>query len=106
MNERLFDYDPASGMTTWFSYDEENDRMLFRYEEDVQETLDYNKSSQADGFDKRSDVWHAAKIPNTILMEWMTKHGVRYWDPNHKDGVRRLLNSDEYRYLRVNHFII
>lgn len=106
VSERLFDHDPISGMTTWHSYDEETDTTFFRYEQDTSAILDHNKEMQAEGFDKRSDMWHAAKIPNVIIMEWLTKHGVRFWDKNHTEGVKRLLNSDEYRHLRTNHFII
>lgn len=107
MSERLFDHDPLTGMTTWFSSDEENGgTWRFRYEQDTSSLLDRNKEAQAEGFDKRDEMWHAASVPNVVLMEWVTKHGVRYWDPNHREGVKRLLNSDEYRHLRVKHFII
>lgn len=106
VSERLLDYDPLSGAKQWFSYDEDTDTMRIRYEEDVSATLDYNKSKQAESFDKRDDVWHAAKIPNTVIMKWKLEHGVELWNPDHKEGVRRLLNSDEYRYLRVHNFIM
>lgn len=107
MGERLFDFDPTTGMKTWFSSSEEDGgTWQFRYEQDTSPILDQNKEAQAEGFDKRSEMWHAARIPNVVLMEWMTKHGVRYWDKNHADGVKRLLNSDEYRHLRVKNFII
>lgn len=107
MTERLFDYDAHTGTKTWFSSDDEDGgTWRFRYEQDVSPILDRNKEAQSESFDKRSEMWHAASIPNVVLMEWMTKHGVRYWDPNHREGVRRLLNSDEYRHLRVKNFII
>lgn len=107
MSERLFDHDPDTGMKTWFSSSDDNQgTWQFRYEQDCNPILDENKSTQADGFDKRSDFWHAAKIPNVIIMEWMTKHGVNLYDKNHAAGVRRLLNDPDYRYLRVQHFII
>ena len=106
-NERIFDFDPETGLKTWFSANEEDGgTWQFRYEQDASPILDMNKESQAEGFDKRSDMWHAAKIPAVVLMEWLTKHGVRYWDKNHSAGVKRLLNSDEYRHLRVRHFIL
>lgn len=107
MSERLFDFNPATGMKTWFSSsDEDGGTWRFRYEQDASSILDANKESQADGFDKRDDMWHAAKIPCVVLMEWLTKHGVKYWDKNHAPGVKRLLNSDEYRHLRVKNFIL
>lgn len=107
MSERLLDFDPLTGTKTYFSSsDEEGGTWRLRYEQDASPILDRNKESQSESFDKRSEMWHAASIPNVVLMEWMTKHGVRYWDRNHADGVKRLLNSDEYRHLRVRHFII
>lgn len=105
-DELLLDYDPISGMKEWISTDEDTGETFIRYEQDVSPILDYNKEMQADGFDKRSEMWHAAKVPNVVAMEWLTKYGVQMWNPAHKDGVRKLLNSNEYRYLRVNHFIM
>lgn len=105
-DELLLDHDPISGMTEWISTDEETGETFIRYEQDVSPILDYNKEMQAESFDKRSDMWHAAKVPNVVAMEWLTKYGVQMWNPAHKDGVRKLLNSNEYRYLRVNHFIL
>lgn len=105
-DELLLDHDPISGMTEWISADEETGETFIRYEQDVSPILDYNKEMQAESFDKRSDMWHAAKVPNVVAMEWLTKYGVQMWNPAHKDGVRKLLNSSEYRYLRVRHFII
>ena len=107
MTERLFDYDPDTGLKTYFEYSDENQgTWKFRYEQDASSILDANKESQAEGWDKSADFWHAAKIPAIVIMEWITKHGVNLYDKNHAAGVRRLLNSDEYRYLRVNRFII
>lgn len=107
MSERLLDYDPLTGVKTWFSSsDEDGGTWNLRYEQDASPILDRNKEMQAESFDKRSEMWHAASVPNVVLMEWLVKHGVRYWDKNHAPAVKRLLNSDEYRYLRVRHFMM
>ena len=105
-DEKLQSYDPLTGMREWFSSDDEGDTWHVRYEQDVSPLLDANKEAQNESWDKRDDLWHAASIPNVVLMEWITKHGIEYFNPNHKEGVKRLLNSDEYRYLRVRNFII
>ena len=104
-DERLLDHCEITGEKQWFSTDEDGNSFV-RYEQDVTGTLDYNKEQQANGFDKRADEWHAAKIPNVIMYEWMNKFGVEFWNPAHQDGVRKLLNHPDYRYLRVNSFII
>lgn len=106
-DERLFDYDPATGMKTWFSSsDEDGGTWRFRREQDATPILDANKEAQSESWDKRSDMWHAAHIPTIVMYEWMEKHGVEFWNPNHKEGVKRLLNHPDYRYLRVREFII
>lgn len=105
----LLDHDPNTGLRKWMGYDRDTDSILVSYDQDQaaqQVILDRNKSSQADGFDKRSDMWHAAHIPVGVMYEWLTKYGVDAWNPQHIDGVKRLLNSPDYRYLRVNHFIM
>ena len=106
MMERVLSHDDASGLTTWFSASEDGDTWNLRYEQDVSPVLDYNKEQQSESFDKRAEMWHAAKVPTVVMMEWMTKYGVELWNPDHKEGVRRLLNHPDYRYLRVNHFIV
>lgn len=106
-DERLFDYDPTTGVRTWFSSsDEDGGTWRFRREQDVSPILDANKEAQSEDWDKRSDMWHAAHIPTLVMYEWATKHGVEMWNPEHKDGVKRLLNDPEYRYLRVRNFIL
>lgn len=105
----LIDADPATGLRKWLGYDAESDSVLVSYEQDraaQAAILDANKSAQADGFDRRSDFWHAARIPIGVMYEWKVKHGVDAWDPAHKPAVMRLLNDPDYRYLRVRHFIL
>lgn len=100
-DERLLDFNPHTGLKTWFSSDDEDGgRWHVRYEQDAAPILDRNKAAQAERQDTKSEMWHAASVPNVVLMEWAVKHGVRAWDKNHADGVKRLLNSNEYRHLR------
>lgn len=105
----LIDYNPATGLQKWMDYDPDTDEVLVSYKQDdaaIQAILDRNKEAQADAFDRSSDMWHAAHIPAIVMFEWLTKYGVDAWNPAHRDGVKRLLNDPEYRYLRVNHFIM
>ena len=104
-DELLLDYDALTGMREWISTDTDGNSFI-RYEQDVSPILDANKASQAEGFDKRSNMWHAANIPAGTIVEWMEKYGVNFYNPDHKPAVMRLLNDIDYRYLRVKHFII
>lgn len=99
-NELLLGWDKASGLKEWISTDEQTGESFIRYEQDVQALLDDNRRASNEGLDKRSDMWHVASVPNVILMKWLTEHGVDFWNPDHKDGVRKLLNSYEYSYLK------
>jgi hypothetical protein len=105
-DELLLDFDPMSGMKEWISTDEDTGQIRVRYEQDISATLDDNRTAEAEGFDRRSDFWHAAKIPNIVIMEWAVKHGVQFWNPAHQDGVKRLLNDPEYKHLRRARFQI
>lgn len=109
-NWELIDYCPDTGLKKFIGdHPDDKDGVLVRYEQDaksIEAIIDRNKASQAEGWDKTSDLWHAAHIPIGIMYEWITKHGVNAWDPAHRDGVIRLLNDDEYRWLRVNKFMI
>lgn len=99
-DELLLSHDWASGLKEWISTDETTGESFIRYEQDVSAHIDDNKSAQTNGFDRKADMWHVASIPNIVLLEWITKHGVDFFNPNHKDGVRRLLNSNEYSHLK------
>ena len=105
-DERVFDHDQTTGLTTYFSVDNETGDWWFRYAQDVSKALDQNKAAQNESFDKRNDLWHAAHIPDVVILEWRSKYGIDLFDRNHAKGVERLLNSNEYRYLRVKNFII
>jgi hypothetical protein len=81
-----------------------DDQVVLRTTYDNQAVIDQNKRLEGHGMGKELRL--AASIPPGVQFEWLTKYGVRFWDPNHKKKVRELLNSSEYRYLRINHFIM
>lgn len=109
-NWELIDFNADTGLRKYIGdHPDDPDGVLIKYEQDpiaLKAILDANKRSQNEGFDKRSNMWHAAHIPIGIMYEWKVKHGVDAWDRNHQAGVRRLLNSDEYRWLRVKNFVL
>jgi hypothetical protein len=99
--------DPGKLKKTWFEYDEASDTAVVTTEYDVEPILDRNKALASAGrehYASDKDMWHAAEIPVGIILEWQVKHGVDLFDPDHWDGVKRLLNSNEYAYLRTGHF--
>ena len=104
-DERLLDYCAASGMKQWFSTDEDGNSFV-RYEQDINGVLDFCKRQQNEELDRKALLRHAGFIPDIIAMKWMTEHGVNYLNPDHQDGVKRLLNDSDYRFIRSNTFTI
>lgn len=78
-----------------------------RYEQDVTKILDANRKLQNDASGRMGDgLEKVAHIPTYIIYEWITKHGINLYNPDHQDGVQRLLNSSDYRWLKVRDIII
>lgn len=99
---QLIDDGSFNGLRKWIRSSEEDEGTVqVAYDQiNLKEYLDDNKRAQNDSFDRKAEMWHAASIPPIVLMEWLIKHGVKAWDPNHADGVKRLLNSSDYAYLK------
>ncbi len=104
MTRRLLDFDSETGIRTYHHYDEATNKAAIETVQDVSPILETNKEQQTQGFDKRSDLWHAATIPAVVQLEWMTKYGVDLYNKDHFPAVKRLLNSSEYSHLRRNEF--
>jgi len=106
----LVDYNPHTGVRKWIAADQhEEDSVLVRTEYDpahTQAILDQNKAMAADATGRMGDMALAARIPVQVMYEWLHKFGVNAWNPTHADGVKRLLNSPDYRYLKVRNIII
>ena len=70
---------------------------------DVEANLERNKAlySSNDGYSPSRELRRAASIPMSIVEKWRNELGVDVFNPDHRDAVRRLLNSSEYLYLRT-----
>lgn len=106
MKEFLLDRDPLTGVSQYFGVDNDGQEYLIDRVDRAatQAVIERNKAIEGAGMGKEMRL--AASIPIQVQFEWIDKYGVNMHNPNHKEGVRRLLNSNEYRYLRVNHFIM
>jgi len=102
----MIDHNPATGVTKYIAADDTGDGVLVRTEFRDQGLIERNKSLQNDDFDRRSDMWHAASIPTSVMYEWLTRFGVNAWNPAHADAVKKLLNSSDYRWCKVKHIIL
>ena len=95
-------HDDFAGLT--HTYDQvDKDRFVIKTGGDVQPVLDANKqdANHASNWSPSRDLKHVARIPQEIYMIWLHCHGVDALNPDHAPAVRKLLNSNEYLYLRT-----
>jgi len=99
----LVDDGSFNGLRKWMrASDDDHGTVQVAYDQiNLQAFLDDNKRAQNSGeLDRKGEFWHAAKIPPIIEIEWRTKYGIDLTNPNHAQGVKRLLNSSEYAHLK------
>lgn len=105
--KRIFDYEPDTGITTW--YEDTEDGFALRYEQDAEPIIELNKTKQSMGreyYARDNEMWRVASIPSVIQMKWMIEKGVDVYNPDHWPAVQRLLNDPEWRYLKTAEVII
>lgn len=113
-NWELIDHNRHTGLKKYIGDNPDDpEGVLVRYEQSaasIEAIIDANKAAQNEDFDKRSEIWHAGHVPVGVMYEWKVKHGVDCWKYSSCEETRRkvnaLLNSSDYRYLRVRNFII
>ena len=84
-----------------FHWHEPTKEMAIEHVENIKPLIDSNKKLQQEDHHIADDFRLSARIPMTIYYEWKNKFGVDMFDPNHKEGVKKLINSPEYRYLKT-----
>ena len=81
MARKVLDYDPLSGVTTYFEYDDLTKQMHITDVQDVNPLLDsVTRLRNDDDYSKqgiKNDMWHYARLPLNVLMEIEQKHGVK-----------------------------
>lgn len=104
MDKRILDRDPLTGAVEIFHYDHTNDTYTIQTVNDVSPVLERNKALYNDGtngWSKSREMKRIASIPMEVIMLWKTQYGIDIFDRNHDEGIRRLLDSSEWRYLRT-----
>jgi hypothetical protein len=104
MAKHVLDYDPLSGLTTYFNYDHALEKVIVSHEQDVSRELDLAAELRADT-DRtkrgiKNDFVHYAIVPQVVQLEMLTKHGVNFWSHADRGKMFALLN-DEYRRFKV-----
>jgi len=84
-----------------FHYHNPTGEFAIEHIENIQPLIDSNKRLQQEDHHIADDFRLSARIPMTVYYEWKSKYGVDMFNPNHKEGVKKLINSPEYRYLKT-----
>lgn len=67
--------------------------------EGIGEAQIIEENKRADGFDKKSELWHVGHVPASLGLKWLAEEGIDMWNPHHMDAVKRKLMCSDYRYL-------
>lgn len=101
------DYDPyaaaLAAAVRLHAYDVDDETIGIRHVQDVEAILDANKHdhNHVSGYSPTRDIKHVARIPLIVAMIWLKQYGVDVLNKDHKAAVARLLNSNEWSYLRT-----
>jgi len=103
--KRVLDYDPMTGITQYFHYDETNGNWGVESVQDVDPILDMNKSMQNDESYSRLGIkkewWHVARIPVVIQEKWLREDGIDIYNKDHWPKVKAKLNDRDNLYLKT-----
>lgn len=103
--KRLLDYDPITGVTQYFHYDELTGDWGIESVQDVEPILELNKALRNDtNYSKngiKNEFWHVARIPVIVQEKWLREEGLDIYNRDHWKRVQRKLNNQEYKDLRT-----
>lgn len=102
MPKLLLDHNPLTGESSYFSFNDHDDQITITHEQDVTQHL---KLAHSDATDDqltkdgmKADMWKYAHVPNSVIVEMKTKHGVDFFDKNDATKVFDLLNTEYSRF--------
>ncbi len=97
---KLRDVEVNGDLTTEY-YTGDDGKLTINIKQDVADILKANKDIASDtSLHKSSDLWHVASIPMTVVLEWR-KLGIDVYKKADWPKIKKLLNSNEYMYLRT-----
>ena len=98
---RLLDYDPFTGLKTYFKHDAKEGKNIIMYEQDVQPILERNKF-EAQALDRKKNWWKIGEIPASIQLKWAAECGHPPFSKEWSEYAKKQLNSRDYAKLNVN----
>jgi hypothetical protein len=102
MTRRLLDFDPLTGVETWFDYDHSTDKTLITTQQPahvINSILDQAAIRRNDDNYSRAgiknDMWHYARIPNGVALEIKQKYGLDIHGPKPDwKSIFKIINRD------------
>lgn len=108
-SKRLLGYDSLSGLAKYWHEDGEGN-WAQEVVQDNTALLDANKEAQnhCDTHFHDRSAKLVARIPYSVIYKWLVDYGIDYFDmdPGVQRKVDDLLNSNEWRYLRVDESVL
>jgi hypothetical protein len=91
------------GVETWF-HPQPDGTFVIESKQDVEPALEFNKASAVEVGKKTRGKYmaHAAHVPDVVQYEWIKKYGFNPVFAEDKRLLRRLLDSNEWKYLRTS----
>lgn len=104
--KKLLSVDPFTGVKTYHEYDHSTGQTHITESQDVEKLLNYTKTLANDTSYKskgiKSDWYHFATVPNTVIVEIKNKHGLDVFKKDDLPKIERLLQSEYRKLLTVN----
>lgn len=105
MGKQILSYDPETRTTEYHYYDHSNRKTYFETVQDCEGIIEANKRKQnshnTSMFQQKGDYYHFASVPNSVLLKWKNELGIDFNRKEDLPKIEKLLNSNEYRYLRT-----
>jgi len=93
-----------AGIATWY-HPQPDGTFVIETRQDVAPIIETNKATAIhNGKQTRGkSLFPVAKIPVVVQYEWLKRYGIRsVFDEEYEPLINRLLNSNEWRYLRTS----
>lgn len=84
------------------SYHTEDDKLIVKRSQDIQDILDFNKERNIDGHNMRSDMRLAGSVPFVVIEMWMKESGLKLGSQEFAEYVKKKLMSGDYGKLIAN----
>lgn len=105
---RLLDVDPMTGLATYHHFDEETQKNVISYAQDVSATIDLSEAIANDGSSTKRGLkeamLHYAHIPDIVALKMKFEDGVDPFDANNSKKVFELINT-KYKRLKTTNLV-